>query len=190
MTLKLSFVLVYVTHKTGKHESSLVPQCQGKHFQASKRCRLCSFLSSPCICAITQSLQQARKQINKQLRKSPEEERDQDCLNVPKYNIKKNFQTLRPFHPLYKGNKVDKDMLISISIIICVRIILHEGQQNHPSFQLNCIFSCSTLIDFYFNLRRSSQGTLLGTLSFFILLCYSSFVNFDVCRQHILAREI
>lgn len=58
---------------------------------------------------------------------SHEEERDQDRLNVPTYNIKKSFQTPRPFHPLCKSSKVDKDMLISISIIIRVRIVLHEG---------------------------------------------------------------
>lgn len=73
------------------------------------------------------SYRTARKQINKQLWESQEEEGDQDHTNVPKYNKKKSFPTLRPFHPLYKGNKVDKDMLISISIIIHVRIVLREG---------------------------------------------------------------
>lgn len=180
----------YVTHKAGKLEFSPNPQWQGKHFCASQRCVLCSFLFSPCIRAIIQFVHTG-KEIGKQVAiDSQEEERNRGCLNVPKYNIKKSFQTPRPFHPLCKSNKVDKDMFISISIIICVRIVLHEGYQNHPSFQQNCIFSCWALIDFYFNLRSSSQGTLLGTLSFFILLDYFSFVNFDVCRQHILARDI
>lgn len=86
----MSFVLVKVTHRTGKLENSLCPSVAGQALCSSQRCVLRNF--SPCICAITQFLQEGQK-ADKQVVaiESPEEKKDQDHLNVPKYNIKKSF---------------------------------------------------------------------------------------------------
>ena len=47
--------------QTGKCEFSRVPQWQGRHVCARKRYKLCSFLSSPHIFAITQFLQEGKR---------------------------------------------------------------------------------------------------------------------------------
>lgn len=99
-----SSVLVNVTNEAGKREFPRAPRGQGKHFGAGQRCEQSNF--SPCIWAATQFLQEGREAGTQVVAmESQGEERGQDRLHVPKYDIKNFFSDPQTVPPLHRSNK-------------------------------------------------------------------------------------